>query len=124
MAGKRVLFTGLHPDAVDDFSQFPGLTREILTGMLHAELDKLKQAGYDAVPCWTDLGETAAAVLTQALTGSTYDCVLIGAGVRLPPKRLALFETMINIVHQYAPGARICFNTNPTDSLAAVQRWI
>lgn len=124
MAAKRVLFTGLHPDAVDDFSHFPGLTREILAGMLNAELEKLKAAGYDAVPCWTDLGATAEAVLTEALTSASYDCVLIGAGVRLPPQRLALFEKMINIVHQHAPGARICFNTNPTDSVAAVQRWI
>ncbi len=35
-----------------------------------------------------------------------YDCVAIGGGLRLPPKSLALFETVINAVHQAAPNAK------------------
>jgi malate/lactate dehydrogenase len=30
---------------------------------------------------------------------------------------------MINAVHEHAPKARICFNTNPMDTIASVQRW-
>ena len=34
-------------------------------------------------------------------------CVGIGAGVRLPPRGLALFEVVINAVHKATPGAAI-----------------
>lgn len=27
-------------------------------------------------------------------------------------------------MHRLAPDAHICFNTNPADSAAAVQRWV
>jgi hypothetical protein len=37
---------------------------------------------------------------------------------------LLLFEKIINLVHALAPNAKICFNSNPADSAAAVQRWI
>jgi hypothetical protein len=37
---------------------------------------------------------------------------------------LPLFEKILNLVHTLAPDAKICFNTNPSDTLEAVQRWI
>ena len=54
----------------------------------------------------------------------SYDCVVIGAGVRLPPRRLAIFEAIINAVHKAAPGATIAFNTRPEDSADAAARWL
>ena len=36
--------------------------------------------------------------------------VVIGAGVRLPPQGLALFEAVVNAVHRAAPAATIAFN--------------
>ena len=50
--------------------------------------------------------------------------VLIGAGVRLPPSSFVLSEKLINVVHEHALGAEICFNTNPRDTVEAVQRWL
>lgn len=47
------------------------------------------------------------------------DCVVIGAGLRLPPKSLLLFETVINAIHRAAPSAVIAFNTNPEDTAEA-----
>ena len=35
----------------------------------------------------------------------------------------AVFERLVNAVHRAAPQARICFNTKPTDTAQAVQRW-
>ena len=32
----------------------------------------------------------------RQLGATTHDCVVIGAGVRLPPKNLLLFETIVN----------------------------
>jgi hypothetical protein len=60
----------------------------------------------------------------RQLASKSYDCVVIGAGVRLPPRRLALFEAVINAVHKGAPGAAIAFNTRPDDSADAAARWL
>jgi hypothetical protein len=76
------------------------------------------------VSCLIDLGDTAEAVTTRALQAGDFDCVLIGAGLRLPGERLVLFEKTLNLVHRLAPRAAVCFNTTPADSLEAVQRWI
>jgi hypothetical protein len=59
-----------------------------------------------------------------ALRSKTFDCIVIGAGLRQPAPRLLLFEKIINLVHTLAPAARICFNTNPAGTAAAVRRWI
>ena len=47
---------------------------------------------------------------------------MIGGGVRIPPKSLALFETIINVVHRAAPKAAIAFNTRPEDTADAAAR--
>jgi len=49
--------------------------------------------------------------------------VVIGAGIRTIPADFLLFERLVNVVHRNAPGARICFNTKPSDTAEAVQRW-
>ena len=59
-----------------------------------------------------------------AMVSKSYDCVVIGAGVRLPPRGLALFEVVINAVHKAAPSAAIAFNTFPQDSADAAARWL
>jgi hypothetical protein len=48
---------------------------------------------------------------------------VIGGGLRLPPKSLQLFETVINVVHKAAPNASIAFNTRPEDTAEAAARW-
>jgi hypothetical protein len=53
-----------------------------------------------------------------------FDCVLVGAGVRKLDKHFLLFERLINVVHEHAPDARICFNTKPDDTADAVRRWL
>lgn len=62
--------------------------------------------------------------MEAALRAARFDAVLIGAGVRTSQEHFMLFEKLLNTVHQHAPGARLCFNTGPTDSVAAVQRWV
>lgn len=120
---KNVLLVGLDP-AVVVYDRWPGLTPEKLEAGLRADEERLSAAGYKATLCFVDHGETAEATVRQALSDVSYDGVLIGAGVRTDPEEFALFETLINVVHREAPGARICFNTGPTDSVDAVQRWV
>jgi hypothetical protein len=71
----------------------------------------------------TDLGATAAATVTAALKANSYDCVLVGAGVRTAPEHFVLFESLVNTIHEHAPQAKFCFNSNPGDTAAAIQRW-
>ncbi len=124
MAGqKTVMVVGLDPGVVD-FTPFPGLTKEMVAATLEAEFAKLRALGYAVHPCLTDLGATAEAQITGLLTQHSFDCVVFGAGLRLPPTQVALFEKLLNLVHRHAPSAAICFNTNPGDTVAAVQRWV
>ena len=62
--------------------------------------------------------------MTAALRARSYDCVVVGAGLRKPRERLLLFEKVLNLIHRLAPNAAISFNTTPTDTAEAVRRWI
>jgi len=124
---KSVVIIGLDPWLIDftspDYAAFPGLTAEkVLAGITSAE-EGLKALGYDAQHCLIDFGQTAEAVVTAALQKHRFDCILIGAGVRAVPSNFILFEKLINVVHKHAPNSKICFNTNPSDILDALQRW-
>jgi hypothetical protein len=68
--------------------------------------------------------ETAGPAVERQLVSKSYDCVVVGGGVRLPPRGLALFEVVINAIHKAAPGAAIAFNTRPDDSADAAARWL
>lgn len=123
---KKLLVIGLDP-ALIDFSQpgyAPGMNAtKVLAGLKSSE-DELTDLGYSVQMCLTDFGETAEAVVQRQLKEARFDCVLIGAGVRANPNNLMLFEKLINVVHEHAPQAKLCFNTLPSDTAAAVKRWI
>jgi hypothetical protein len=123
---KSVLVIGLDPKLID-FSQpgyAPGMdATKVLTGLKSSE-DELANLGYRAQMCLTDFGETAETVVRGLLKQKQFDCILIGAGVRANPNNFLLFEKLINVVHEHAPHAKICFNTKPTDTAEAVQRWL
>ena len=120
---KKVLAIGVDPVFVD-FTAMPQFTPAMFQGYIDAQLERLRAAGFDVVSCLIDLGDTAEVITSRALQAENFDCVLIGAGLRLPGERLVLFEKILNLVHRLAPRAAICFNTTPADSQEAVQRWI
>ncbi|MFZ5963459.1 hypothetical protein ACOXXX_10945 [Thalassococcus sp. BH17M4-6] len=120
---KKVLMVGWHPSVVD-YSKYPGLSAEKLEAMLRADEAKLNDAGFDAAIGFILNGHSATDQLAAQLTETPYDVVLIGAGVRKDDDHFLTFETLVNVVHEHAPQARIAFNTGPTDSEAAVRRWV
>ena len=123
---KSVLVIGLDPTLID-FSQpgyAPGMDAAKVFAGLKSSEEELVSLGYSVQMCLTDFGETAEAVLRSRLEQSAFDCVLIGAGVRANPNNFLLFEKLINVVHQHAPQAKLCFNTVPGDTAAAVRRWL
>lgn len=125
---KSVLVIGIDPKWIDfsspEFAAMPGITAEKVFTGITGSITALNDIGYDAKLCWTDLGSTAMDVIKSHLQKRDFDCVLIGAGIRKADSNFNLFENMINTIHEFAPKAKICFNTNPMDTVASVQRWI
>ena len=123
---KNVLVIGLDPTLID-FSQpgyAPGMDATKVLAGLKSSAEELTRLGYSVQMCLTDFGETAEAVVQSRLGQKRFDCILIGAGVRTNPNNFILFEKLINVVHKHAPQAKICFNTLPRDTAAAVARWL
>jgi hypothetical protein len=125
---KHVLIVGLQPQLIDfsgpEFAAFPGLNADKVMEGLNAGATSLRALGYAATLCLTDFGGTAETVLRNELKTKTYDCVMVGAGIRAVATHFLLFEKIINVIHEHAPSARICFNTKPSDTAEAVKRWI
>jgi hypothetical protein len=120
---NRILLIGIQP-ALVDFTSMPDLDAAKVSQGLRAQQQSLRDLGFDAAWCLTDLGATAEVVVRAALAAKPYDVVLIGAGIRVLPANFSLFERLINVVHEAAPRAKICFNTRPDDTQEAVLRWI
>jgi hypothetical protein len=85
---------------------------------------QMAERGWQADLCLVQPDETASVALARRLATATYDCVVIGGGIRIPPKSLLLFEILINAVHKSAPSASIAFNTRPEDTADAAARWL
>jgi hypothetical protein len=126
MERVRVLLVGLDPDIVDfTKSPVPDLTAAKVRAAVEADTAKLEALGYSVKSLYVDDGKTAEAALTDALTTSRYDCIMIGAGLRIVSPYFLLFERLINVVHRHAPAStKLCFNSDPTDTAEAVKRWV
>ena len=122
-AGKSVLVIGFEPTLLD-YTTIPDLDAAKVMAGLKADETRLQNLGYEVELCLHDLGETAETVVRDRLRQKQFDCIVIGAGLRTIPKYFILFEKLINVVHEHAPLAKLCFNTKPSDTAEAVQRWI
>ena len=89
----RVLLVGLEPDIVDySKSPVPGLTAAKVRAAVEADSAKLESLGYSVKSLYVDDGKTAEAALINALATGGYDCIMIGAGLRIVPPYFLLFE--------------------------------
>jgi hypothetical protein len=120
----RVLLVGLVPETVDfsDPALPPGFNAEKIHAGIAVAIAKMAERGWQGDTCLIRPDETAGPALKKQLENTSYDCVVIGAGVRLPPKCLSLFETLINVARKAAPGAAIALNTRPDDTAEAAAR--
>ncbi len=123
---KRVVLIGLDPATVDfsDPALPPGMTAEKIHAGVKLALADFEARGWHSENCYFRPDETAVPTIERLLASHAYDCVVIGAGVRLPLSRLILFEKVVNAIHRVAPQAAIAFNTRPGDSGAAAARWV
>ena len=122
----RILLIGYDPDTVDfsDPALPPGMTAEKIRAGIEVAMKQFAARGWEADVGFIRPDESAGPTVERQLASQRYDCVVIGAGVRLPPPRLAFFEAVINAVHKAAPAATIAFNTRPEDSADATARWL
>ncbi len=122
----RVLLLGYDPETVD-FSD-PGLPSGMTVEKVHAgiavAMRQFAERGWEADVGLVPADETPGPAAERLLASTSYDCVVIGGGVRLPSRGLALFEVVINAVRKAAPGAAIAFNTRPDNSADAAARWV
>jgi hypothetical protein len=123
---KRVLLVGQTPETVDytDPAIPPGFNAEKINDGIAIAASKIAERGWQGDLCMIAPDDTAGPVLEKQLASTAYDCVVIGAGLRLPPKNLLLFERVINAARKAAPKAAIAFNTRPEDSAEAAARWL
>ena len=121
-----VWFVGQQPETVDftDPMLPPAMTAEKIHAGINLALKQMAERGWRADLCLIQPDETAGPEVERRLTAQSYDCVVIGAGIRLPPHSLSMFEAVINAVHRAAPDAAIAFNTRPEDTADAAARWL
>ena len=122
----RILLLGLEPEAVDfsDPALPPGMTVEKVRAGIAVALKQFSDRGWDSDAGYIRRDETAGPAVERLLHSANYDCVVVGGGVRLPPRNLKLFEIVINAIRRAAPNAAIAFNTRPDDSADAAARWV
>ncbi len=123
---KSVLFVGQVPETVDfsDPALPPGFDAAKIHAGIALGMKQMADRGWHADLCLVRPDESATAMLEQQLAAVSYDCVVIGGGLRIPPKSLLLFERLLNSVHKKAPQAAIALNTSPPDTADAAARWI
>ena len=126
MAKKKVLLIGIDPKFIDpNLSTATGWDANRIRAAAQDTNKRLMDLGYEVQGCLVDLGETAESVVSDILSREKFDCIMVGAGIRALPQHTLLFEKIINTIHQKAPSSsKICFNTNPGDTVEAVLRWM
>ena len=123
---RRVLFIGQQPETVDfsDPALPPGFDAAKIHAGIAIGMQQMADRGWEADLCLVPPDASATDAVKQRLVATAYDAVVIGGGIRIPPKSLLLFERLVNAVHQAAPAAAIAFNTTPQDTADAAARWL
>ena len=121
-----VLFIGLIPAAVDfsDPAIPAGTTREQIAAGIEEALGDMRRRGWQAEFCGILPDASAEATIADWLRKARWDCIVIGAGVRMPTRNHELLERVVNAVHRGAPQTPIAFNRRPEDTTAAAARWL
>ena len=120
-----VLVIGYAPDAVDftDPAIPPGLTEAIVAEAIKNDLQSMQDRGWEAEHLAIRADNMRRDILTR-LAREAYDCIVIGAGVRMTARRVAEFEQVIDAIRQGAPQTPIAFNSSPDSSGEAAARWL
>lgn len=122
----RVLVIGYAPDAVDftDPAIPPGLTEARVADGIKRDAQLMRDRGWEAVHLPIRLDGRLRHDISDCLARDSFDCIVIGAGVRMTTKHVAEFEQVIDAVRQGAPHTPIAFNSSPDSSGEAAAWWL
>ena len=111
----RVLMIGIDPAKVDfsDPALPPGLNAEAIRRGIDLGLEQLRAAGHEAGHLFIPPDPDDLGVLADRLAGEPVDCVVVGGGVRLPPRNLPLFEAVLNTIARAATAPAIALVSRP-----------
>src|SRR3546814_16381959 len=111
----RILFVGQKTETVDfsDPAFPPGFDAAKINAGIEIAVAAITERGWKADLCMIPPAERAGPMLEEQLARARYDCGVIGAGLRLPPKRRSLFYRVLNPGHHTEPGAPNPFHTPP-----------
>ncbi len=118
LSTARVLVIGLDPSKFVDWDPEP-----VLAAMARGR-DRFDELGLTADWCLIAPDHQPERAVIDALTNSTYECVVVGGGIRKHEPLLELFEQVVNLVRLHAPTAAIAFNSTPDDCADAALRWL
>jgi hypothetical protein len=93
----------------------PRMTAEKVRAGINFMVADIAEPGWLAETCLISPDATAVPTVERKLVGSRA-IVVIGTGVRQPPNRLMLFESVSNAIHRAAPQSIVAFNALPEDS--------
>jgi hypothetical protein len=122
----RILVIGYAPDAVDftDPAVPSGLNETLVEQGIKRDLELMHGRGWDAEHLPIRMDGTLRTQILDQLGQQVYDCIVIGAGVRMTTKHVAEFEQVIDAVRRAAPQTPIAFNASPDSSRDAAERWL
>ncbi|NRQ35881.1 hypothetical protein HII36_29195 [Nonomuraea sp. NN258] len=118
MTTARVLVIGLDPTKLEGWDPEP------VQAALARGRARFTDLGITADWCLVALDDDPEGEIVAALTREEHACVVIGGGIRTHEPLLPLFEKVVNLVRQHAPGAAIAFNTSPEECADAALRWL
>ena len=127
MAKKKVLLIGIDPKLIDpNLSTATGWDANRVRAVAQDANKRLVELGYELQSCLLDPRGTDESVVSDTLSREKFDCIMVGAGVRVLSQNTILFEKIMNTIHQKAPpsSTKICFNTNPADTVEVILRWV
>jgi hypothetical protein len=93
---------------------------------IEESVTRFAEFGIDVQNCLLGLDgkDDFEAVVTAALRVRSWECIVIGGGIRKDEEQLELFELIVNLVRQHAPDAAIAFNRTPADIVDAAVRQL
>lgn len=126
MAKKKVLLIGIDPKLIyPNLSTATGWDANQVRAAAQDANKRLVVLRYELQSCLLDPRGTDESVVSDTLSREKFDCIMVGAGVRVLSQNTILFEKIMNTIHQKAlPSSKICFNTNPADTVEAILRWV
>lgn len=111
---------------VDPHKMGGGFDPAPVAAAIEAGMAKLAEHGVASQACLfgVDGSDNPEVMVTAALKERPWACVVIGVGLRKAEPMLELFERVVNLAREHAPGAAIAFNATIPDFYEAAARWL